>query len=389
MKTTKAILDLYNKEVAPALDKNTSKFKSVITKFIERRQKELYADAPYDRIYFTTDDENEMFNAIGVSRETVRSYMDKTYYAEESNFAQAAKSEMTILDMCIIRYFFLKNKTKELELALIHLSFSGKFYPSIHYGSYPKVEPVAHVMLYVVNNCLSNKFDIKTQGSVVGAVKNIAVTWVKTYSSKFKSFDDEDVVYLIQQLHNRIKSFMKNIASEYYKVYEDKDNFMTYDSDSLDADSYRIADNDSVRAERIVERAMNRITSTGVDYRLCKIASSDLVKTDEIKTIIESLLSDRKVLGEVKELLGLLVTNYFANCKGDKDVTDIAFITYSIAPKPNAKNKDIVRQHEIIEGWLEDNSTAYMRRRSRAATKSAYFKSIYTYFTLIVTESNK
>lgn len=389
MKTTKAILDLYNKEVAPALDKNTSKFKSVMAKFIEKRQKELYSDAPYDRIYFTTEDENEMFNAIGVSRETIRSYMDKTYFAEEANFAQAAKSEMTMLDMCIIRYFFLKNKTKELELALIHLSFSGKFYPSIHYGSYPKVEPVAHVMLYVVNNCLSNKFDIKTQGSVVGAVKNIAVTWVKTYSSKFKSFDDEDVVYLIQQLHNRIKSFMKNIASEYYKVYEDKDNFMTYDSDSLDADNYRIADNDSVRAERIVERAMNRITSTGVDYRLCKIASSDLVKVDEIKSIIESLLSDRKVLAEVKELLGLLVTNYFANCKGDKDVTDIAFITYSIAPKPNAKNKDIVRQHEIIEGWLEDNSTAYIRRRSRAATKSAYFKSIYTYFTLIITESNK
>lgn len=389
MKTTKAILDLYNKEVAPALDKNTSKFKSVMSKFIERRQKELYADAPYDRIYFTTDDENEMFNAVGVSRETVRSYMDKTYYANEANFAQAAKSEMTILDMCIIRYFYLKNKSKELELALIHLSFSGKFYPSIHYGSYPKVEPVAHVMLYVVNNCLSNKFDIKTQGSVVGAVKNIAITWHKTYISKFKSFDDEDVVYLIQQLHNRIKSFMKNIASEYYKVYEDKDNFMTYDSDSLDADNYRIADNDSVRAERIVERAMNRITSTGVDYRLCKIASSDLVKVDEIKAIIESLLSDRKVLAEVKELLGLLVTNYFANCKGDKDVTDIAFITYSIAPKPNAKNKDIVRQHEIIEGWLEDNSTAYIRRRSRAATKSAYFKSIYTYFTLIITESNK
>lgn len=389
MKMTKAILDLYNKEVAPALDKNTSKFKSVMTKFIERRSKELYSDAPYDRIYFTTEDENEMFNAIGVSRETIRSYMNKTYFAEEANFAQAAKSEMTMLDMCIIRYFFLKNKTKELELALIHLSFSGKFYPSIHYGSYPKVEPVAHVMLYVVNNQLSNKFDIKTQGSVLGAVKNIAVTWIKTYSSKFKSFDDEDVVYLIQQLHNRIKSFMKNIASEYYKVYEDKDNFMTYDSDSLDADNYRIADNDSVRAERIVERAMTRITSTGVDYRLCKIASSDLVKVDEIKSIIESLLSDRKVLAEVKELLGLLVTNYFANCKGDKDVTDIAFITYSIAPKPNAKNKDIVRQHEIIEGWLEDNSTAYIRRRSRAATKSAYFKSIYTYFTLIITESNK
>lgn len=389
MKSTAAILDLYNKEVVSNLEKHISKFKSTMTKFIEKRADALYSDAPYHRIYFTTEDENDMFNAIGVSRETVKSYMDKTYFAEMSSFAQAAKSEMTILDMCIIRYFFLKGKKKELELALIHLSFSGKFYPSIHYGSYPKVEPVPHVMLYVVNNSLSNKFDIKTQGSVLGAIKNIANTWINTYSSKFKSFDDEDVVYLIQQLHNRIKSFMKNIATEYYKVYENKDKYMTYDSDSMDADNYRIADNDSVRAERIVERTMEQVINAGVNYKLCKMSSSDLVKTDEIKAIIESLISDKSNLAEIKELIGLLVTNYFANCNKEKDVTDISFISYSIAPKPNAKNKDIIRQHEIIEEWLSENSQAYMRRRSRAATKSAYFKSIYSYFTLLIYESNK
>lgn len=390
MKVTKAILDLYNKEVSPSIEKNISKFKTTMTSFIEKRSNALYSIAPYDRIYFTSEDEDNMFKALNISRNTIRSYMDKTYFAHESNFAQAAKSEMTMLDMCIIRHFFMKNKKKELELALIHLCFSGKFYPSIHYGSYPKVEPVEHVMLYVVNNCLTNKFDIKTQGSVLGAIKNIATTWVNTYSSKFRSFDDEDVVYLIQQLHNRIKSFMKNIASEYYKVYEKKDVYMTYDSDSMDADSYRIADSDSLRAERIVEKTMTKISGVGVNYKICKMSSNEFVKVDELRTILESILSDRSNLSDIKELIGLLVTNYFSTVSDSKkDVTDISFISYSIAPKPNVKNKDILRQHEIIEKWLTENSNSYIRRKSRAATKSAYFKALYSYFTLIIHESNK
>ena len=137
---------------------------------------------------------------------------------------------------------------KELELATIYLSFSGKFYPSIHYSSFPKVEPnqYRHIMEYVVNNKLTNKFDLKIHGSVLGAVKSIGLTWINSYEDLFKTSDDEDIVYLIQQLHNRIKSFMKNIATLYYETYDNKDSYLTYDSDNLDEDSYRLADNDSL-----------------------------------------------------------------------------------------------------------------------------------------------
>ena len=38
----------------------------------------------------------------------------------------------------------------------------------------------------------------------------------------------------------------------------------------------------------------------------------------------------------------------------------------------NSKNQNIIRQKEIIEGWLCENSQAYIRRRSREATKNNY-----------------
>ena len=47
---------------------------------------------------------------------------------------------------------------KELDLALVNLAFSGKYYPSIWYRSFPTVAPQEHIMEYVVNNKLSNKY---------------------------------------------------------------------------------------------------------------------------------------------------------------------------------------------------------------------------------------
>ena len=79
-------------------------------------------------------------------------------------------------------------------------------------------------MEYVVNNELSNKYELKTKGTIIGAIKSISINWIDAYkSTMFKTFDDEDVCYLIQQIHNRIKSFMKNIAKLYYEAYENKE----------------------------------------------------------------------------------------------------------------------------------------------------------------------
>ena len=75
-------------------------------------------------------------------------------------------------------------------------------------------------------------------------------------------------------------------------VYADKDRYLAYDSDNLGEDNYRLADNDSLKIEREVENSVNYFNTTATNYAFCKIASDKNVKTDEIKMIIDSIMSD-------------------------------------------------------------------------------------------------
>lgn len=384
------VSELYPK-VNDNMKKNYNKYKQCVGRFIEQRAKDLYDIGPFERIYFREDDIIDFFKSTGINEKDVTESISKTYYYKIPNFnPRAAKDEFTVALLCIIRYFHKMKMEKDLELAMMYLSFSGKFYPSIHSGCFKTVCPgeYRYIMEYVINNRLSNKYDIKREGNLFNGVKSIANTWYNTYKDRIERFEDDDVVYLIQQLRDRIKSSMQKIANEYYKVYRDKDAYLTYDSDANGEDSYRIADNDSLKIERCVENTMNNINSNSIDYRICKMASDSNVKTDEIKSIIETILSDDKNLIEVKELIRLIVSIYFAESK-TKDVRDIDFITKSITPKPNSKDPNVLREKEIIETWLNESSPAYRKRKSRAATKSSYHKSILTYFVILIHNSNR
>lgn len=391
MPDTKALVKQLYPKVEASISNNLKGYKNCLSRFMETRAESLYAPAPYDRIYFTAQDEDDFYSSIKLNKAEATSALSQTYYNEIKAFNPAcAKDEFTVSQLMVVRYFYLKKMDKELELSMIYLAFSGKFYPSIHYGSFPKVQPseYKHVMDYAINNMLTNKYDIKAQGSVIGAVKEICKTWIKSYGDRLKDDSDESKVYILQQLHSRIKSFMINIAKAYYEAYEDKDSYMSYDSDNLDEDSYRLADNDSLKAERAVENAMNKINSSGVDYKLCKMSSDSNVKVDEVKSIIEGIISDNKNLPEIKEFLRLLVITYFEQSK-TKDVRDVEFISFSIAAKPNSKDPNILREKEIVESWLTENSPSYRKRKSRLATKNSYYKSIFTYFTLVINTANK
>ena len=389
-KNTDVLVKQLYPKVANSLDRGLNRYKSCISRFIGNRNKELFDIAPCDRIYFGQTDLDDFYISLGITEVDIRKVLEGTYYYHIPAFnPRAAKDEFTVAQMMAIRYFFLKKKEKELELSLIYLAFSGKFYPSIHYAMFPKVQPSEHryVMEYVVNNELSQKYDLKSQGNVIGAIKSICKTWITSYEKRFKEMDDEDVVYLIQQLHNRIKSFMKNIASLYYKAYEDKE-YLTYDSENHSEEGYRLVGTDSTKAQKAIEKTMTSITSSDINYKLCKMASNNDVHTEEVKSIIESIMNDKDSLVEIRELVTLIICTYFEQSK-TKDIRDIDFITFSVAPKPNSKDPHILRQKEIVENWLEDGSPAYRKRKNRLATKNSYFRSVFVYFTLLIHNANK
>lgn len=386
-KNTEAI----KKSIYPLVDSNirkrVSNYKKYMGEFISARSEDLYDIAPCRRIYFTIKDEVELCKAINVDSKMVDGYLKNTYYASISAFnPAAAKDPVTIILLCLVRYFYLAKDDKNLDLAIINLAFSGKFYPSIHYGSFSKVQPAEYrwVMEYVVNNMITNKFDLKIHGNVIGAIKSISKTWLETYKDRFKDFDDEDCVYLIQQLHGRIKSFMKNIATLYYKAYENKSQYISYSSDNYSNDDFRIAETDSLIAEKIIDKAVVNISTNSVNFKYCKMASDSLVRTDEIKDIIEYIIkNDTKEMTTIREYLSLIVYSYFEQSQ-NKDVRTVDFIQYSIRPKPNSKDNKTIRLKEITEDWLMKSSKRYIHRRKREATRQSYMRAVLMYFTLVI-----
>lgn len=388
MKVTTVAVDQIYPLVEKSLSTNTAKYKKNIQVFFEARSKELYDTAPYTRMQFGDKEREDFFKSIDIPRSDIRNCLTNTYYWKMNFSPAAAKDEMTMTMMMIIRYFMLKNDQLNMELSAIYLSFSGMFYPSIHYGSFPKVQPseYRHIMEYVVNNMLTMKFDLKREGSVFGAIKSICKTWLSTYKNILKNPDDEEVAELIKQLQGRIKSFMKNIASLYYEAYENK-LYLTFDSDNS-GDEFRLADNDSLRSERYVENAMNFINNNNVDYNLCRMASDQNVKINEVKSIIESIQDDKQSIAEIKELFRLLIGDFMQSAK-NRNVASIEFVSYSVKSKPNTKNSGIIRQKQIIEGWLDEKSDQYRKRKSREATKSSYYQSVLTYYVLVINKANR
>lgn len=391
MKVTRVAVNKIYPVVEASLSKsaNVTAYKKNIENFIKARSTDLYDTVPMRRIPFLQDDIDDFFRAVKIDKNQITDFLSQTYYWNMNFNPRAAKDEFTMTMMMVIRFFILKNRSKDAEISAIYLAFSGKFYPSIHSQKW-KIAPeqYRYVMEYVLNNVLTMKYDLKREGSVFGAVRSICMTWLNTYRSKFRNPDDEDVADMIQQLHGRIKSFLGNIASAYYDAYAKKDVWFTYSSDSNDQETYRVADSDSLLAERCVENAMNMITSRQVNYRLCRYASDKNVKTDEIKSIIESIQEDSDNLPLIRELYQLIVAEYFNESK-DKDVSSYDFIAKTIVAKPNTKNKNILRQKQIIEDFLNENSPSYRKRKSREATRSSYHRSILTYYVLVMNEANK
>ena len=134
--------------------------------------------------------------------------------------------------------------------------------------------------------------------------------------------------------------------------------------------------------------AMNYITTKGVNYKFCKMSADSNVHTDEVKSIIESIQMDRRNIPLIKEFISLSIIEFMATSK-TKDVTGVDYLSNTISAKPNTKNKNIIRQKQIIEGFLDENSPQYRKRKNRPATYNSYIRCLTSQYALIGNQANK
>lgn len=383
------IIDNIYKIVGEKSYNKMNQLKQCIGRFMNSRSEYLYDYAPVNRIMFTKKDENDFFRSVNITYNEINDIIPDLYYAKKDEL-QACKDPFSLSMMMILRWLIINkpNDEKMLELCYMYLAFSGKFYASAFYKWFPNYLPKREVMDYVISYMLSQKFDLIKEGSVFGAIKNVASTWMSTYKDELKDeVTDERIVYMMHQLYSRIYAFLRNIAKPYFEAYEKK-LYINKESDNYDSDNFRIANNNSTIASSITEKAMTYINNSQVNISWCYWVAGTGVDPYEIKTIFETILNDNSKLEDLRFVINVMVVDFMRKYPDEKQIVPNAkFISHSMSMKPNTKDKDIIKQKSIITEWL-NTSTKYRNIKTQAS-RNNYFKAMLGYIALAVNESGK
>lgn len=373
-------------QVAKAFPSNKNAVKKCIGDYITSRYNFLYATAPFDRLPFGADDYNKFWKAIKLNPVAMENIMKQCWFYNVPYNPRSAKNPFTAVVLMCIRYCLETKDMKMAELLGIYLSFSGQFYPSIHSNEWPYL-PNKEVMEYVVNNKLSDKYSLKKYGNVFGCIRSVAINWIEFYEKdiKDKTLDDDSYGTIVQQLHDRVKSFLKNIASLYYN---NKDNYLNYVRNNMDSENYILTDNNSSLADKFTEQCVDYMTTREINYKFCSKVADENVKKDEVKSIMSSIFHNKDNIADLRLLVNILIADFMRNYP-DEPLSGVKFLTYSMSTKPNSKDKNIIKVRDIINKWLQENSIDYVRRKSRQSTAISYYKCILKMICLYINAATK
>lgn len=359
------------------------KFISNIAQFFNAKSTQINDIAPYTNIYFNQSDLDKLFKSIDITEKEVIDILSKCWFWDQDIRPKCTKEPYVEVLMCAIRYYIISNNIKYTEMVTIYTLFSGKFYASI-YSSLWRFPVNPSIMDYVINNNLSDKYDLKKEGTVFKAIKKLSNTYLDKYSKDIASREhsDNDFKNNIQQLRDREKSFLGNIFTSYIEAAESK-SYLNYETDNLDPDKFRITDNDSAKASRITESAIGILTTQKVSREYCNNAHDSRVKSEQVQSILENIiLSDKNNIPQLKRVINIMICDFMSGNPG-VPVNSAAFLSYAITAKPNTKNDLVIEMKNTILSWLEQDAV-YRKRSATKATAISYYRSIVCYLAQVI-----
>lgn len=358
------------------------KFIANIGQFFNAKSSQINDIAPYNNIYYNKTDLDKFYKSIDITEKEVIDIISKCWFWDEDIRPLCVKEPYVEILICCIRYYIATNP-RNAEMVTIYTLFSGKFYASIYYSLW-KFPVNPNIMDFVINNGLSDKYDLKKEGTVFKAIKKMANTYLDKYRSDItsKHHTDNDFKNNIQQLRDREKSFLYNIFAAYMTAAESK-SYLNYETDNLDPEQFRITDNDSAKASRITESAIGILTTQKVSRQFCNNAHDARVKPEQIQSILENIiLYDKNNIPQLKRVINIMICD-FMSANSRTPINSAAFLSYAITAKPNTKNELVIEMKQTILGWLNQDAI-YRKRSTTKATAISYYRSIVCYLAQVI-----
>ena len=330
------------------------------------------------------DDANIVFECCGVERDNVEKFI-KTALKEVA-LDQAGKNitAFNVVMVMAMSYFF----DDQNKLTMLYMYYAYSFYFSVFTRQFKKFLPDESTMMYTLDN-MNNKFTLKKQGSLDGALKASMSVAIKCYPDKFKSLSDMDIINIINAFKTRVGHMIKNIFNEYNKNYIKGDRIFTTVEKNSEGETIEREGNIGTVAN-LATKYTTRFFSTGVNIDSVKFcAKLCTISENELRTAVTLIIKDEKI-ADVKQFYESIFFLFFETIKdaSEADIKTTRFLAAAdaIYKKGNSNDVNIKNIKDISHKWLATGSNTYRCSHS-PSTVNNFRKAIYLYFVSIVVNS--
>lgn len=377
------------KTIYPYIDKsmtnknNQKIFGKVVTGYLDKNIDKLSTTGPVYRTIFSDNDRKPIFDILGLDPKDISDMIKKSNYIKHNWII--ANDPFNIVLTLIIRFAKI-NKLKELNVgAVMYLTLS--MYPSLHF-KYFKYEPNQEIMAYTIAN-LSQKFKVKTAGTIWKALLDTTMVSDNTYHSRLIKGTDKDIVDYIMAFKTRLNSMMKKIYEEFDKNHKNQNYFNT-EVESDDEDNFHTVDNNAFVTERITNKVILKLSTYGPDFKIVRVAAklSD-ISVNELKNTVNSIVSEKENREKLRKIVSAILYLYLYDMKKSVDeIKSNNFLVYSleIYKKSNISNKNMLLIKEYTEEFLQKYSKTF-RKTNRSDTLNKFKRALYIFFVLSIQQS--
>lgn len=357
----------------------------MIKNYVDSQNQVLSAAGPSRRLVMTDDFKKNfmsMLNVDVVQYRTVRSE------AKSASFHWSVFDvPMKIPNILAIRYFLNKKDEKSVKMVAVMSTLID--YVSQHSHFFPYVsQNTDKIMEYVVGT-LSERFLLKQEGSLLGALVRLTESWLNKYRKAIMDGTDKGIFDAVTSLYQRIKEFLKEITDKFMEAHK-SGNYLNAVQDNQDEDNFFEADNVSFAIRRVADKVAFKLSTTPTNNQLVQLAAKmSSVSVSAMRNATMKLVNEDPTL--INELTTLIVSNFLSNSSNNvSHIRSNKFIYHckKMFQQSNTKEAGILRIKEIVDGLLEKYSVDYVKTE-RVATKVNFRNAMFLYFVFMIQDCMK
>ena len=388
LQKTTTLVDYTIKNMDSKIIKSLPNVIRVIRPHITKLSSLMSTPGPEKRPVFTKIDEKKFIDSTGIPFRSVTNAISKCKLIKKTFITQT--NEFFILSSLLI-FFHYKNKTiyKKVEIGkVLNLYMGLRIYKNAFSSFFPNYLPNPDVMAATIEGLDSNRYNLKKYKTIYNTIVYIADSHYENFEEILKDPIDDNIIYYIINLYNRIKLMMRTIANLYYENHEKgvKQGTDVLLNETDDGETY-LSEVENVSSLIVINS--RKIYMSFISDNICNpkilrsVCKNTKISLSKMTITINKMIRSRDEL--IETLIIKILTYFYMN--GGKQIKSTKFISmmYNVYSVSNTTNNTVLEIKEILDKLMRKYSKEYLQTNN-VSSISNLKKTLFLYLIFYIVD---